>query len=157
MAKKRRKGKKPNLPQATIDRARRQAGVDEDDIQDDIEETVDAQADEEIEDVEDEATESHSGGNSRRAERAAERARRRARAARSRDAVRVSSMGPSRRKNKDDDLDNSMMAQLLANPTKIVSQEQLQEEYGYVLRDLRNMFILAIVLMVALVLLAQFI
>lgn len=32
---------------------------------------------------------------------------------------------------------------LLANPTKLVSSEELQEQYGFVLRDLRSMGLLA--------------
>lgn len=55
------------------------------------------------------------------------------------------------------ELDGEQIAHLLANPTKIVSEEELHEEYGYVLRDLRNMGILAATLFVVLVMLAQFI
>ena len=45
----------------------------------------------------------------------------------------------------------------LAHPTVFPDNEDLQAEYGFVLRDLRNMFLLAAVLMVALVLMASFI
>jgi hypothetical protein len=48
-------------------------------------------------------------------------------------------------------LDAAYVAERLANPTKIVTEEQLQEDYGFVIRDLRNMGILAAVLFVALI------
>jgi hypothetical protein len=46
---------------------------------------------------------------------------------------------------------------LLHNPTKTVSEEQLRAEYGHVVADVRSMGMLAAVLMVLLVVLAQFI
>lgn len=52
---------------------------------------------------------------------------------------------------------SEMLRQALAKPTKFVSEEQLHQEYGYVLSDLRNMFILAGGLFVLLIVLAQFI
>ncbi|GAB4511979.1 MAG: hypothetical protein OHK0046_10810 [Anaerolineae bacterium] len=58
---------------------------------------------------------------------------------------------------RDGPMDNETMERLLANPTKFVSEEQLHQEYGYVLRDLRNMGVLAAALFVILVILAQFI
>ncbi len=45
---------------------------------------------------------------------------------------------------------------MLANPSVEVTEEQLREEYSFVLSDLRNMGILAAALFVVLVLLAQF-
>jgi len=53
-------------------------------------------------------------------------------------------------------LDSATIAELLANPTKFVTEEELRDEYTYVLQDLRGMGILAGVLFVALVLAAQF-
>ena len=49
------------------------------------------------------------------------------------------------------------IAEALKNPTKVVSEEDLQNEYAYVLKDLRSMGILAAVLFVVLIVLAQFI
>lgn len=60
-------------------------------------------------------------------------------------------------RNKKDEMDSETMQHLLAHPTRIVSEEELQGEYQYVLNDIRSMFILAAGLMVALVILAQFI
>jgi hypothetical protein len=49
------------------------------------------------------------------------------------------------------ELDAEYVANLLANPTKIVTEEDLHQDYGYVIKDLRNMGILATVLFVALI------
>jgi hypothetical protein len=51
--------------------------------------------------------------------------------------------------------DPETVQQLLANPTKIVTEDELRQEYGYVLSDLRSMGILAAGLVVALVIMAQ--
>jgi len=52
-------------------------------------------------------------------------------------------------------VDTDYVEERLANPTKVVTEEQLHEEYGFVLRDLRNMGILAAILVVFLSILAQ--
>jgi hypothetical protein len=44
-----------------------------------------------------------------------------------------------------------MIEDVLANPTKFVSAEELQQEYQHVLVDLRNMGILSAVLIVVLI------
>ena len=49
------------------------------------------------------------------------------------------------------ELDAEYVANLLANPTKIVTEEELHQDYGYVIQDLRNMGILATALFVALI------
>jgi hypothetical protein len=51
--------------------------------------------------------------------------------------------------------DPETVQQLLANPTKIVTEEELRQEYGYVLSDLKSMGLLAAGLIVALVVIAQ--
>ena len=51
-------------------------------------------------------------------------------------------------------LDAEYVADLLANPTKEVSEEELRADYGFVIKDLRNMGILAAALFVALVLIS---
>ena len=48
-------------------------------------------------------------------------------------------------------LDAETVADLLANPTKVVSESELRAEYGFVIKDLRNMGILAAALFIALV------
>jgi hypothetical protein len=137
MAKKRRRKSTPNLPEAALEHARRQ-----------------------VEDDDGEAT----SADQKRAERAARRAERRARAARAREGIRAgnasvdpSTASASSSRKKSDKLDNETIQQLLANPTRVVSEEQLHEDYGHVVADIRNMFILAVILMVVLVAMAQFI
>lgn len=51
-------------------------------------------------------------------------------------------------------LDAEYVADLLANPSKEVSEEELRADYGFVIKDLRNMGILAAGLFVALVVIA---
>ena len=48
-------------------------------------------------------------------------------------------------------LDAEFVAERLANPTKVVSEEDLRADYGFVIKDLRNMGILAAVLFIALI------
>lgn len=51
--------------------------------------------------------------------------------------------------------DQDKIKYLLENPTKIVTEEELRREYFHVLIDLRNMALLAAVLIAVLVILAQ--
>ncbi|MGQ9908786.1 MAG: hypothetical protein ACUVS2_08125 [Candidatus Flexifilum sp.] len=51
-------------------------------------------------------------------------------------------------------LDAERVAYLLEHPTKTVTPEELKAEYGYVIADLRNMFLLAGALVILLVALA---
>ncbi len=48
-------------------------------------------------------------------------------------------------------LDAEYVAELLANPTKVVSEDDLRADYGFVIRDLRNMGLLAAALFLALI------
>jgi hypothetical protein len=59
-----------------------------------------------------------------------------------------------RRTRRVEEITPEYVAQMLANPTKVVTEEQLHQQYGYVLADLRNMFILAGALFAALIVLA---
>ncbi|MBE0689434.1 MAG: hypothetical protein IH587_04860 [Anaerolineae bacterium] len=47
-----------------------------------------------------------------------------------------------------------IVTEMLHNPTKTVTEDQLRNEYGYVLTDIRNTFLLALGLIVLLVVLA---
>lgn len=53
-----------------------------------------------------------------------------------------------------DELTPEEVRYLLHNPTKFVDEETLHQEYGYVLKDLRNMGILALLSFVVLIALA---
>jgi hypothetical protein len=75
----------------------------------------------------------------RRAERAARRAQRR------------QQQTTGERPQKRDDLNASVMEEMLSNPTHEVTREELQAQYGYVIEDLRNMGILAAALFAVLI------
>lgn len=132
MAKRRRSSKKPNLPQSTLDRARRQADGEEVPV-----EATSAQAEAVPQEAAPEKPRSTTGDSS---------ARRR-------------KMSPVQleRSRQRGELTNEMIEDMLHNPTIEVTQEQLQSDYQHVLLDLRNMGLLAGALFVALVALAQFI
>jgi hypothetical protein len=61
----------------------------------------------------------------------------------------------SRGERKSDQSDTKYVRSRLANPTRFVTQEQLREEYSYVIHDLRTMGILAAVLLVAMLLIEK--
>lgn len=50
-----------------------------------------------------------------------------------------------------DALPAEYVADMLANPTKVVTEDDLRADYGFVIKDLRNMGILAAVLFVFLI------
>jgi hypothetical protein len=54
-------------------------------------------------------------------------------------------------------IDGKRVQEMLAHPTKFVTEQELRDEYGYVLNDLKSMGMLSAVLVVVLILLAQFI
>jgi hypothetical protein len=68
---------------------------------------------------------------------------------------RSSAQAVRKRKAAEEKLTPEMVAEILANPTKEVTEEELRGHYGYVLADLRSMGLLAGALMIALVILAQ--
>lgn len=61
---------------------------------------------------------------------------------------------PRPKKKKFGDLDASVVAELLHNPTKQVSEATLKEQYSYVIADIRSMAILAAGLFALLIVLA---
>ena len=128
MSKRRRRKTAPNLPEETLARARQQAAQIDGDDQLETEPETGAEDAPVVE------------------EKRRPRKRRRERL----EPVELA-------KNKTNgELDSATIAELLANPTKFVTEEELRDEYTYVLQDLRGMGILAGVLFVALVLAAQF-
>lgn len=128
MAKRRRK--KPNIPEAAMQHALEEAGVDAD---------IDASDDDASEEV---VAEVSNASVSKPAPTANGQARRRRRE--------VSAAKLEKRKSQGT-LDHDYIADLLAHPTKTVTEEELHADYGYVLKDLRNMGILAAVLFVGLI------
>ena len=85
----------------------------------------------------------------KKAERRAERAARR--------AARKQSSGIGEKPKKNGELNATVVAEMLAHPTTEVKQEELEIQYGYVISDLRNMGILAGILLVVLIGLGFFI
>lgn len=61
----------------------------------------------------------------------------------------------TRRERKHNELSQEVITELLEHPTLTVTEEELRKDYGYVVADLRSMGVLAAVLIVALVALAQ--
>ncbi|MEO0565888.1 MAG: hypothetical protein AAF125_27510 [Chloroflexota bacterium] len=76
------------------------------------------------------------------AERRAERAARR--------AARKQQQSTGEKPAKRDELGAVVVAEMLANPTTTVDEEELKVQYSYVISDLRNMGILAAILLVVL-------
>jgi hypothetical protein len=135
MSKRKNRKNAPNLPKAALERARAQARGEEYVPPEPVVEDEMPEEDEE----EVEATD--------RADRRNERRSRR----------RTTPAQYSKRRSDGEPLTNDALETALARPTKFVSEEELHEEYGHVVTDIRNMFVLAAVLMVLLVALAQFI
>ena len=48
------------------------------------------------------------------------------------------------------------ISELLANPTKHVTEEEMRQQYSYVLSDLRSMGVLASLLFVIMIVVARF-
>lgn len=142
MAKK--KTNKPNLPQDVLERARQQA----------VEGTEAAP-----QTAPQPSTPKKSGTTA--SQRSAERAKRRQASgsgqstARRRVQEEPIQFSKDRRRRPVDENDTEYIAEKLANPTITVTSEQMRAEYGHVLRDIRNMFLLAAVLFAMLIVLAQ--
>lgn len=144
MSKRSRKKASPNLPQQTLDRARRQAAGEEV-----VGEEPAPPKPEKKAESKPKAEQTAPAPTKSREERRQGRENRPARR-------QVQSAQYSQRKDRNT-MDPSQVQFALTHPTINVTEEQLHEEYGFVLADLRNMGLLAAVLMVVLVLLAQFI
>ncbi len=141
MAKRRTKSNRttsPNLPESTLERARKQVSG-------------------ELEEGSGEAFSKVSTAKPATPADEARRERRSRRQAARRQSGGGSASGQFSQRSKRDSLSSEYISEMLANPTIHVSEAQLREEYGFVLADLRSMGILAAVLMIFLVLLAQFI
>jgi hypothetical protein len=150
---KRRKSRKsaPNLPDEVLERARRQAMEDSDAVEDD-EDVESAEEEDEAPPVVAEASPRESRRERRQTQDRGNQSSRRRRS--QPEAVQFSGR---REREKNGKIDSKRIQEMLAHPTKFVTEQELREEYGYVLNDLKSMGALAAVLAVVLVLLAQFI
>ncbi|MBI1279544.1 MAG: hypothetical protein GC179_15565 [Anaerolineaceae bacterium] len=142
MSKRKNRNQSPNIPQSTLDRARQQLGQAAD------EGPVESAPEVKTEKVVQAAAKAEPGVTARPA------AERRARPARTGTSTTRAPRSTSR---KDDKHDISYIRARLANPTRIVTEADLKAEYGYVIKDLRAMGILATVLVLALVVIEKII
>ena len=147
MARRKSQRKSSSLPKATLDRARAQAGLSPEDEYEEVDQVEEA----------DEADEAEAAAPVAASSRSTTAPRARATNGQARTKRKRMTQSQLERSKQRGELDQETIAYLLHNPTKIVSEEELHQQYGHVLRDLRNMFVLAGALMVLLVLLAQFI
>ncbi|MGB1285669.1 MAG: hypothetical protein ACPG7F_03965 [Aggregatilineales bacterium] len=139
--KNRKKKSAPNIPQSTLERARRQVdGI--------LDETP---AEEAAPVAEKKAEPAKAPEKPASSPKVSEK-----RASRRRSGGTISEAQLDRSK-KRGEVDGSLVAYMLQHPNKEVTNEDLKQDYGFVLRDLRNMGVLAALLMVLLVGLAQFI
>ena len=129
MSKRKNRNQSPNIPQSTLERARQQLGGDAEQVAA-VEPTVEKAAA-----VVEKAEVAARPVVERRAVRPARPAGSPARAA----------------KHKEDKHDMAYIRARLANPTRVVTEDQLKQEYGYVIKDLRWMGGLAAIMVIALV------
>ncbi len=132
MARRKSRKKSPNIPQETLAQARQKNG--------------DADSDEN--------TQSGEVAAEDKAVVAVERRSRRRRRRTSQPSAALKAEREKRGKKKKDGLTAEEIAYLLSHPTKEVDENELREQYGYVITDLRNMGLLAAALIVLLVVLA---
>jgi hypothetical protein len=150
MSKRKNRGSAPNLPQETLERARRQAAIDRGEAPEEIEEEVAPVVPEppKPKPRTTTVTASSAAANPYRTVSASKR--------RATSDVRGARRGVQAepRRSRKSELDQDTIAELLDNPTIFVSEDELRRDYHYVVNDLRNMFGLAAGLIVALVVLA---
>lgn len=136
--KNRKQSSTPNIPRETLERARREAGLEPEIPEEEpITDATPEETDEEL------VIAAPQPSPSRR---------------RSSDSASAAQRPSRQRRRKElayEEMTNEEVIERLANPTKVVSQEELKRDYGYVIADLRSMAILAGVLFVALIVIAQ--
>ena len=142
MSKRKNRNQSPNIPQSSLDRARQQLGQAADEVPVEAAAEVKAEKPVPVEKVELVVT------------TARPVLERRARPARTGTSTTRTTRSTSR---KDDKHDISYIRQRLANPTRIVTEAELKQEYSYVITDLRTMGILATILVIALVVIEKII
>lgn len=143
MSKRKNRNQSPNIPQSTLDRARQQLGQAAD------EGPVEAAPEVKAEKVVQAAPKAEPVVSPARPD-----VERRARPARTGTSTTRSPRSTSR---KDEKHDISYIRARLANPTRMVTEADLKAEYGYVIKDLRAMGILASILVIALVVIEKII
>jgi hypothetical protein len=142
MSKRKNRSSSPNLPQATLDRARQQLGVTPPPAEETepVEEAVEADAEATPEVV-------LAAAPSPAAPSAASRPRTTRRRT---EPVRAKG---GRKENYDMDV----IKNRLEHPTRMVTEAELRQDYSYVIKDLRSMAVLAAALIVVMIVIAQII
>lgn len=146
MSKRRNRKQSPNLPPEMLERARKQLAQGEtadnspEEVVEEVEEVIPAKAEVKAE-VAKPAAPAPRATSSKPA----------ASSARARNRRGGLQPAQSRGERKSDQVDTKYIRSRLENPTRFVSIEQLREEYGYVIHDLRSMAVLAVILLVAMV------
>ena len=143
MSKRKNRKSSPNIPQATLDRARQQiSGESPAQIAEPVEEApVKAEAAPVV----------------APAPAAPKTTTTRSSATRSRSSSSRRATSAQSRSGRKDQLDTEIIKNRLEHPTRMVTEDQLREEYGYVIRDLRQIAIIAIAMIAFMVILAQII
>jgi hypothetical protein len=146
MSKRKNRSSAPNIPQATLDRARQQITGSAEPTPAPAEpvETVAAEA--KSEPV---AKVAPSASSRVAAQRAASSSRGRTTSGRRVQSAQAKSGG------RRDQLDSQLVKNRLLHPTKTVSEAELRQEYGYVVKDLRTIAIISITMIAIMVVLAQ--
>jgi hypothetical protein len=127
---KRRNRKQTDLPEATLQRAREQAGLPAAETDDEVAPEAVTTAPAAV--VADPLTKPKNSGRQRRA---------------------ISNAQLERSKQRGE-LDHETIEYLLEHPTKVVTEAELRETYSHVLADLRNMAVLAAILVVLMMVVA---
>ncbi len=145
MSKRKNRRNSPNLPQSTLDRARQQLGVEPTEVEEPVEE-IEAEEPEVVEKPVAVKAEAKPAARSPRSSSSSSRPRSSTR--------RRTDAAPSRSSRKEQ-MDMSIVRNRLEHPTRVVTEEELKQEYSFVIKDLRSMFLLAAILIVGMVIFAQ--
>lgn len=139
MSKRKNRKQSPNLPQDMLERARQQLNEETDGGAEAAEEVVEAAPVVAVPKPTPRPAAAPKAESARPAARPASRRR--------------SNLQPvqSRGERRSDKLDSNYIRTRLANPTRVVTEEELRSAYNYVTKDLRSMGILAVVLILAMV------
>ncbi len=141
MSKRKNRNQSPNIPQSTLDRARQQLGEP---VGEPVESEPEVKVEKPARVVE-------------KVEAAAPARVTSSRPAPQRSRSTRPAGGAARAPRKDEKHDISYIRARLANPTRVVTEADLKEEYGYVIKDLRWMGGLAAILIAALVIIEKII
>jgi hypothetical protein len=146
MSKRKNRSSAPNIPQATLDRARQQLGGSATPVPAEPVETVE---DEVVAEAKPQPAKTTSAPSSRVA------AQRASSTSRSRSTGNRRVQSAQSRGGRKDQMDTEIVKNRLLHPTRMVSEAELREEYGYVIADLRTIAIIAVAMVVIMVVLAQ--